>query len=101
MSADGFVQVAPDSTGKKIDNTEVTRNDGTIVERQRVVLADPDRLDAFVRITHAGEAPVRVDRYFELSAIAALDAQAMAGITRKERFSPTDRRGSNGRGSTR
>lgn len=38
--ADGYVQVAPDSTGKKIDNSELTRADGTVVERQRVVLGD-------------------------------------------------------------
>jgi len=44
--SDGYVQVAPDSTGKKIDNTQLTRNDDagslaggpgfTTVERQRV-----------------------------------------------------------------
>lgn len=41
---DGFVQVAPDSTGKKIDNTEVTRTDaaGTVVERQRVEPRDDE-----------------------------------------------------------
>ncbi len=39
---DGVVQVPPDSSGKKIDTSELTRSDGTtIVERQRVSLADP------------------------------------------------------------
>ena len=38
--ADGIVQVAPDSTGKKVDATELTVNSQT-VERQRVNLADP------------------------------------------------------------
>jgi hypothetical protein len=39
--ADGFVQVAPDSSGKKIDNTEVTRSDtGVVVERQRIEVRD-------------------------------------------------------------
>lgn len=37
---DGVVQVPPDSTGKKIDTSELTRNDGTLVERQRVTLGD-------------------------------------------------------------
>lgn len=37
--ADGIVQVAPDSTGKKIDSSELTVGPNT-VERQRVVLAD-------------------------------------------------------------
>lgn len=36
---DDFVQVAPDSTGKKIDNTTVTTGVGT-VERQRVSIGD-------------------------------------------------------------
>lgn len=41
--ADGFVQVAPDSTGKKIDNTEVTRDDtAVVVERQRVEPRDDE-----------------------------------------------------------
>lgn len=38
--ADGFVQVAPDSTGKKVDASELTVNAQT-VERQRVVIGDP------------------------------------------------------------
>jgi len=40
MSGDGTVQVAPDSTGKKVDTSELTVNSQT-VERQRVVQADP------------------------------------------------------------
>lgn len=42
--ADGHVQVAPDSTGKKVDNTEVTRADGTVVERQRIDIGDESDL---------------------------------------------------------
>lgn len=37
---DSYVQVAPDSTGKKIDNSQLTRADGTVVQRQRVVIGD-------------------------------------------------------------
>lgn len=46
MATDGFVRVAPDSSGKRIDNTEITRAesaaDGTpiVVERQRVDIRD-------------------------------------------------------------
>jgi hypothetical protein len=40
--SDGVVVVAPDSTGKKIDTVELTRDDGTVVERQRIVLGDSD-----------------------------------------------------------
>lgn len=39
---DGYVQVATDGTGKKVDNAELTRDDGTVVERQRIVLASDD-----------------------------------------------------------
>ncbi len=38
--ADGFVQVPADSVGKKIDTTELTRADGTLVERERVAILD-------------------------------------------------------------
>lgn len=38
--ADGYVQVAADGTGKKVDNAELTRADGTVVERQRVAIGD-------------------------------------------------------------
>jgi hypothetical protein len=38
--ADGYTQVAPDSTGDKIDTSELTRADATVVNRQRVVIGD-------------------------------------------------------------
>lgn len=38
--ADGYVQVAVDGAGKKVDNSELTRADGTVVERQRIVIGD-------------------------------------------------------------
>jgi len=38
--ADGYVQVQPDSTGKKVDTAEVVVN-GQTVERQRMALASP------------------------------------------------------------
>lgn len=34
--ADGFIQVPPDSGGKKVETTERARADGSIVERQRM-----------------------------------------------------------------
>jgi hypothetical protein len=39
--ADNFAQIPPNSTGLKIDLSEVQRADGTFVERQRIVIADP------------------------------------------------------------
>lgn len=40
--AEGYVQVLPDSTGKKVDTTELTRSDSTIVERQRLSVGSSD-----------------------------------------------------------
>jgi len=50
MASDGYVQGAPDSTGKKVDTSEQTRDDGTVVERQRVALADPLDLTGLARV---------------------------------------------------
>lgn len=50
---DGVVQVLPDSTGKKVDTSELTRSDATVVERQRLVTADDSNTSA------AGLAEVR------------------------------------------
>ena len=38
-AVDTYVQVAPDSIGKKIDNAELTRDSGVSVLRQRIVIA--------------------------------------------------------------
>jgi hypothetical protein len=43
--ADNYVAVPPDSTApgaRKIDTTEITRADGAIVERQRIIIGDDD-----------------------------------------------------------
>lgn len=40
--ADDFIQVAPDSTGKKVDNTTVINEHGTEVYRQTVGMADSE-----------------------------------------------------------
>lgn len=39
---DGYVQVATDGSGKKVDNAALTRDDGTVAYRQRVVLGSDD-----------------------------------------------------------
>ncbi len=41
---DGYVQVPPDSSGKKIDTDEITTTSGT-VERQRITIPDPVEVD--------------------------------------------------------
>ena len=46
--ADGFIQVPTDSIGKKVDVEELTRADGTVVERQRLKLPDPVWVDGDV-----------------------------------------------------
>ena len=50
MSTDGLVQVQPDSTGAKVDTSELTREDGTVIDRQRMVIASDEnpRLQALL-----------------------------------------------------
>ncbi len=50
---DGVVQLAPNSTGAKIDTSELTVN-GNTVERQRVVLADPTTASAIASVKSPG-----------------------------------------------
>lgn len=52
--ADGYVQVATDGSGKKVDTAELIRVDGTTVERQRVALGSDDDPTAVAKFTAAG-----------------------------------------------
>ena len=47
--ADGYIQVPPDSTGKKVDQDVLTVS-GQVVHRQRQVLADPANPVALARV---------------------------------------------------
>ncbi len=63
MPIDGNIAVQPDSTGKKVDTSELTRADGvTVVERQRMVNADDTNTSA------AGLAEVR-DRKVQVGSL--------------------------------
>jgi hypothetical protein len=46
MESSGFVQLAEDGIGKKVDSAELTRADSTVVERQLVVVGDPSSPEA-------------------------------------------------------
>lgn len=59
--ADGYVQVATDGPGKKIDSSELTRADGTVVERQRVSLAGDDDPQHAAAINSRGEVSTQAD----------------------------------------
>lgn len=72
---DQVVQVAPDSTGKKIDNSELTRDDGTVVERQRVNISDPEDPNAHTAVHGEAQRGVIGARDEDLlGAIAAMHA---------------------------
>ena len=51
--ADGYIQVPPDSTGKKIDTSEITVGANT-VERHRVNITDPVTASAMAPVTSSG-----------------------------------------------
>lgn len=51
--SDSFVQVAPDSTGKKIDTSQLVDGANT-VERQRVVLGDDIDVNMLARVDEGG-----------------------------------------------
>ena len=51
--ADGYIQVPPDSTGKKIDTAELTVGANT-VERHRVVISDSTAATGFATVTSSG-----------------------------------------------
>jgi hypothetical protein len=57
--ADGIIQLPLDSTGKKLDTSELTVGANT-VERQRVVVADPTTAANFQAVNSDGTANVRV-----------------------------------------
>lgn len=50
MATDAKIQVMPDSTGAKVDTSEVTQAGGTVVERQRVNLSDPSDPNAHATV---------------------------------------------------
>lgn len=51
-----FAQVAPDSTGKKIDNTEVTNHNSDVVLRQAAVISDPEDVDGRAAVVNSAPA---------------------------------------------
>lgn len=66
---DSFVQVAPDSTGKKIDNTQLTQTGGSVVQRQRISLGDNANVNNFANVDSAGNLAIK-----EFAAVTETDA---------------------------
>jgi hypothetical protein len=58
---DGYVQVASDGGGKKVDASEIIRSDSTTVERQRVAVGSDEDPGTLLKLTPSGEASVVVD----------------------------------------
>ena|ERR1700720_972690 len=51
MATPNYVQVPPNSTGLKIDTSEITTATGNVVERQNVVISDPSNPTQLADIT--------------------------------------------------
>jgi hypothetical protein len=77
--ADGLVIVSPDSTGKKIDTSELTVGVNT-VERQRIVIADPTNATQLATVSASGAVANKsltdTNRTYVI-----LFAQAVTGVT--------------------
>jgi hypothetical protein len=108
MAVDGIVQQAPDSTGKNVANVVITREDGVVIYRQEIVIADADVKAFRAAVTRFGALTVDADpnrdaRHMqEAQLISAYDANNASAARRSaERISYSDRRGSAGRGSSR
>lgn len=55
---DGFVQIASDGTGKKVDNSELTQTGGADVFRQRVSIGDDTSVNNHLKIDTTGRAAI-------------------------------------------
>jgi hypothetical protein len=97
---DAVVQILPDNTGKAIDLEQLTRSDGTVVYRQRVVIADPD--DETQRLSLQALRSGRQN--IEILMIEAIESSVNSTGTQRahERTFGFDRRGATtGRGAIR
>lgn len=64
--SDGYIQVATDGDGKKVDTTDLTREDGTEVHRTRIVLGSNNDTQAFAEIVPSGFLRVMVKNQDEI-----------------------------------
>lgn len=86
--ADGFVQLATDGPGKRIDASELTRADGTLVERQRAVIGDANDPLALLKINPGGtlaldltELLIEARKHTALLSIIALHLASATGLS--------------------
>lgn len=107
-----YIQGPPNSTGERIDVTQVTNAAGTVVDRESGVIADPETADARAAVLRRDPAAndyglvVRSQlsaeqRHFEEQRLVDGYNAAYAATTRREKPSYLDRRGCVGRGSSR
>lgn len=80
--SDGYVGLLPDSTGKKADTSEITRDSGTVVERQRTNVADPVLAAAIQTVALTGEALVNEPSARELLAEILLELRVHSYLLR-------------------
>lgn len=55
----GYIQVAADGVGKKVDNAAITLPDGTVQYRQATTVADPSFASNVAGVTGAGDQQTR------------------------------------------
>lgn len=114
MVIETYIQGPPNSTGEKIDVTQVTNAAGTVVDRESSVVADPEdataRAAVLRRDAQAGDAGLAVrsqlaveERRFQEQQFVGDYNSSLNAFTRRagEKVSLMDRRGCVGRGSAR
>lgn len=58
VTTPSFVQVAPDSTGKKIDNVQLVNSNSDTVQRQVITIADPANASQWANVDASGRLSV-------------------------------------------
>jgi hypothetical protein len=90
--ADQYVQLNPDSTGKKIDTTELIRPaDAAVVERQRTVTADSNFFNNLQSVQGDGAALVRQPEVADLMPLILQELRVISQLLNEGLFPPSMR----------
>ena len=81
-TGDGFIQTAPDGTGKRLDTSELTVNQ-LLVERERVVLSDPFNAYGFAQVHPQYGVMVQSQQLMEMLTSILIELRVLTMLTRE------------------